>query len=85
MSTGPSTGNDPARISSSQRLARAILYRAAKDLRTDWSTTAMAKGLCEAGAIEHGAYVKAVEFLKNSPEAQRPILLQAMKRRLQVR
>lgn len=85
MSTGPSTDNDPAPISSSQRLARAILYRAAKDLRVDWSDTIMAQSLCEAGDIEHGAYVKAVEFLANAPEAQRPIFLQAMKRRLQVR
>ena len=84
-SSGPSTGSIPAEISSSQRLARAILFRAAKDLRTDWIKSTNAASWCEQGDLGHSEYIEAVEYVANAPEAQRPILLQIMKRKFGLR
>lgn len=82
MSSGTSTSTTLVPISASQRLARAILFRAAKDLRLDWAITQSAMDWCEQAGIGHDGYVKAVAYLKGAPEAQRPILFQTLKRRL---
>lgn len=77
---------DLAQKSPLHRLAKAILLRAAKDMKPSngvrWLDTEACKALCEQAAIEYRDYVDAVKFILDKPDAQRTILLHNLQKNL---
>lgn len=71
---------------SSRRLARAILYRAAKDLTKTkgmgWVLSAGCKTTCELADIDYGEYKDACRYISESSKAPRTLLLRNLKKHL---
>lgn len=86
-SSGTSTGTTPGQTLWSPKLGRAILYRAAKDIRTatDWLASDHIKTYCEHSGVDHGQYCAAVEYIARANEVQKPLLLRSLKKALRVK
>jgi len=84
-STGASTESIPERILWSRKLARAVLFKGAKDQHdrhTRWLRTEHIKTYCEHAGVDYEEYCKAIEFMAGKSPEQQKFLLTRLKKTL---
>jgi hypothetical protein len=68
------------------RLAKAILFRAAKDMTKErgqtWLDSDACKDLCTQAGVDHGEFTQAMRFILDKSDIQRAILLQNLRKNI---
>lgn len=68
------------------KLARKIIWQAAKDMTHErgqtWLTSAACQSLCQQATVDHGEFVAAMQFILTKSDIQRAILLQNLKKNI---
>lgn len=77
-----------SKVTPLSKLAKAILWRTAKDMKPEWGNqwleAGAAKTLCKNGGIDHAEFVEAMKFIMGKSDVQRAILLQKLKKNIGV-
>lgn len=81
--TGGDQGMPAGEVTPFSRLAKAILWRAAQDMRpeqgTRWLDSDSCRIMCEQSGVDYGDFFSAMRYIMSTSDIQRSILLQKLK------